>query len=286
MNVEFGNDNRFKKRVSKAMMANFAADKGFAPSLGSTAPDAKGFDNLETALEDVETKAEIVADQLNRDAVLRLQDPTQFQAPSGIVGFFKAVKHGITALKKTNFTGLPRSDIASLESYLERLNAFDFTAKIADLLLQYVPGAVDFPEEAALVAEEQALLNLRMPEAAAELERIVAARLADPTVRGRAEALRLIQAIKLEQERLESNLARVRRELDRGRRFTQTKMARSGLLEKDLALVVPAFKVLIDSLAAGIQAYNAGISGKNVIIGSGEYRVAMGGISYMPRRFM
>ena len=44
MNVEFGDDNRFKKRVTERLKANFAEDQGFAPSLGSTAKDSKSFD--------------------------------------------------------------------------------------------------------------------------------------------------------------------------------------------------------------------------------------------------
>ena len=107
MNVEFGDtENRVKKRVTKKMKANFAEDQGFAPSLGSTVGDAKSFDGLESACEEIETKGQLVANQLERDEVLRLQHPTDFAAPPGVAGFYGAVKKGITALKKTNFKGL------------------------------------------------------------------------------------------------------------------------------------------------------------------------------------
>jgi hypothetical protein len=283
MHVQFGDDRKIKKRVTKQLQQNFAEDKGFAPSLGATKPDAKAFDDLETALENVETKAQLVANQLERDEVLRLQDPTQFQAPSGVASFYSGVKSSILALKKTNFAGLPRTDIAGLESYLERLSAFDFEEKFRVLLLNFEPAVgADFPEEQALMDARDPLiarLNRTMRDLDAEHERFQRD--------GRAPARhdQVMHQLSLNRAKLEDDIGRIDAALEKGRRLGSTKASRKGLIEKDLALVVPAFKVLLDSLANGLQIYKSGVSGKNVIVG-GAYHCVMGGADNLPRRFL
>jgi hypothetical protein len=296
MNVEYGNDNRFKKRITKQMKANFAEDQGFTPSLGSTVADSKSFDGLESACEEIETKGQLVANQLERDEVLRLQHPTEFSPPPGVAGFYASVKKGITALKKTNFKGLPRSDIASLESYLERLGAFDFEAKFAELLVHFAPVAaapVHAAREQVLIDWNQVAndaLDAFKAELHAEMEQWrgiieAAAGAAVPVAQWRHHES-LVARTRYNMEREVAKIAKNEKELNGLQHGRSTKVERKGLVEKDMALVVPAFKVFLESLATGLQSYKSGVSGKNIIVGSGAYHVGMGGADYLPRRFM
>ena len=292
MHVEFGNDNRFKKRVTKQMKANFAEDQGFAPSLGSTAADSKSFDGLESACEDIETKAQLVANQLERDAVLRLQHATEFSPPAGVSGFYAAVKKGISALKKTNFKGLPRSDIASLESYLERLSGFKFADKFAELLAHFqadplaadpaaLAQAYDRSRDALAakkveIADLAAAFQQRINDLAQQMPALFV-----PLQETRAHNATM--AIARDRERQLADEVRVTyREIEGARRIT----GRHGLVEKDSELVVPTFEVFLESLATGLQSYKSGVSGKNVIVGRGAYHVGMGGDDYLPRRYL
>ena len=111
MNVEFGDDNRFKKRVTERLKANFAEDKGFAPSLGSSAKDSKSFDGLDTACEEIETKAQLVANQLERDAVLRLQHPTEFSAPAGVAGFILQCRKELVHSRRPTLRDCPEQTL-------------------------------------------------------------------------------------------------------------------------------------------------------------------------------
>jgi hypothetical protein len=284
MNVVFGDDRKIKKRITKQLRENFAQDQGFSPALGATKPDAKAFDDLETALEKVETTAQLVANQLERDEVLRLQDPTQFQAPSAASAFYVATKAAIGALKKTDFTGLPRSDIAGLESYFDRLRDFDFDKKFADLLQNFDPAAigVDFPEEQQLIDAREPIIQ-RLEQTVRDLDREHERFQRDP--RAPARHMASMQQLTLNRAKLEDDLGRIDAALEKGRRVGTTKASRRGLVEKDLALVVPTFKVLLNSLENGLQTYKSGVSGKNVIVG-GAYTCMMGGADYLPRRFM
>ena len=293
MNVEFGDDNRFKKRVTERLKANFAEDKGFAPSLGSTAKDSKSFDNLETACEEIETKAQLVANQLERDDVLRLQHPTEFSPPAGVAGFYTAVQKGIGALKKTDFKGLPRSDIASLESYLERLSAFEFDAKFAVLAANFAPAVAANPREQILIgwidvaevelARLKAELHVEMEDWKVIIDGLAGAHVPVADWR-RHESL--VKQTQYSIERETAKIAKNEKELNSLQHGRSNKAERKGLVEKDIALVVPAFKVFLDSLAGGLQTYRSGINGKNVIIGSGSYHVAMGGSEFLPRRYL
>ena len=301
MHVEFGDDtNRSKKRVTKKMRENFAEDQGFAPSLGTTVPDSKAFDALETACEEIETKAQLVANQLERDDVLRLQHPTEFSAPTGVSGFYNAVKKGISALKQTNFKGLPRSDISSLESYLERLSEFKFEDKFAALLAHFTP-APGGPREVLLTgAIDDARLEIAAHTAAYHTEMGLYAQYVDrkvaanqivevrKTSQHNAIKQRIAENLKTE----EAGLLMAEKELHAIHQSHSSKVERTGLIEKDMALVAPAFKVFLDSLANGLQSFKSGVSGKNVILGSGAYHcggayhVAVGGAEYLPRRYL
>ena len=254
MNVEFGDDNRFKKRVTERLKANFAEDKGFAPSLGSTAKDSKSFDGLDTACEEIETKAQLVANQLERDAVLRLQHPTEFSAPAGVAGFYAAVKKGINALKKTDFKGLPRTDIASLESYLERLSGFDFDAKFAELLLHFAPAApiagvgreqllTDAINDAKQeIANETARYHTEMGDWDIYLQdRLARNKLVE--VRETSRHTAIINQIGENIRTEEATLLKLEKELHGIQHSASSKVERTGLVQKDRALVVPAFKV-------------------------------------------
>ena len=313
MHVEFRDDtNRSKKRVTKQMRENFSEDKGFAASPGSTVPDAKAFDALETACEDIETKAQLVANQLNRDEALRLQHPTEFSPPAGIAGFHNAVKKGIAALKQTNFNGLPRSDIASLESYLERLSDFDFEAKFAALSAYFAPGApgAQFPEEQNIrmaiqaATDEIALENRNLAD---EYQRIGIAP-GQPIV-GMAKAARkahegIVYRFENRRAFFERQLNDLEHDLARGLQPVNTKATRGKLVDTDTMLVVPQFKVFLESLANGLQSHSSGVSGRTALIdnsnrdalanplrknelqGHGRYHLGMGGAEYLPKRYL
>ena len=303
MHVEFDDDtNRSKKRVTKKMRENYAEDQGFTPSLGTTVPESKSFDGLESACEEIETKGQLVANQLERDEVLRLQHPTEFSPPAGVAGFYGAVKKGITALKKTNFKGLPRSDIASLESYLERLSAFEFGEKFAELLqhFQAGPRGMEFPEEGDL--QEQATdinTELQVTITAQDAEHTRYMGLVHPSKDRTNKFHTKMHQLDLQRNKLEYDLAQVEKALEKGHRGISSKAERKGLVETDMALVVPAFEVFLESLANGLQSYKSGVSGKNILIddsnretlanplqGTGSYHVGMGGAEYLPRRFL
>ncbi len=83
----------------------------------------------------------------------------------------------------------------------------------------------------------------------------------------------------------EATVLRNETELHAIQNVTSSKVQRTGLIEKDMALVVPAFQVFLDSLATGLQSYTSGVTGKNVIVG-GSYHCAMGSGDYMPRRYL
>ena len=96
----------------------------------------------------------------------------------------------------------------------------------------------------------------------------------------------IIYRLEEEKKGYEHDLADAERALARGLRPISTKATRAGLIEKDTALVVPEFKVFLESLATGLQSYKSGVSGKNVIVGSGSYHIGMGGAEFLPKRFL
>lgn len=303
MQVEYGDDNRFKKRVTKKFKQTFADDQGYAPSLGTTKPDAKAFDSLEDALENVETKAQLVINQLERDAAVRAQDPS-IEPPSGITSFYASVQSAVSALKKTNFKGLPRTDIASLESYLGRLSEFDIEGEFNALLSNFrVEPARRRASEARLDADARARVAI--------IERLNAEifRLTDQRQRLQADLLTASRDPRFpayERRQYEDNIAAITFELENKSnelkdleinqkeqtRIRSTRTSKSSTVMADMQLVVPLYNQLLKSLENGLQSYTSGVSGKNVIVekqelvGLGSYHIGMGGQDYLPRRYL
>ncbi len=297
MEIEYGDDRRIHKRVLKSQLAAFAADKGFTPSLGSSVPDAKAFDHLLSIAESIETSAQLVENQLNRQNIDSLSThltQTDIAIPPGVAKFYTTVQQGLNALKKTNFTRLPRSDIADLESYVERLTAFDFEAQFAILQAKFAIQPLnpmvqanlerEFQEAEARAAHFQTALDTEMDNW--QIVKDDAARAGNYVAQGDMDEHRL-NVEEFEKEiKISTEQARVAAETLSKGNVTRGKIgSRRAHTRNDMALVLPKFNQFIASLKAGIQAYNSGQSGKNTLVG-GATHLMMGGAAYLPRRFM
>ena len=293
MQVEYGDDNRFKKRVTKNLKKTFADDQGFAPSLGTTKPDAKAFDNLENALENVETKGQLVLDQIDRNKILRASNPTSFEAPQGVTSFFTAVKSAISALKKTDFKGLPRTDIAGLESYLERLRDLDIEGEFQALLTIFKE------KPAPAVIQQRQADNVVVRQMRRDLQALTEQRtqtqgaLIAETQRGRPLLARErqrfedeIKAITFDIENLQRTLNGLEKAQSESVSARTTKKERADIIQSDMIQLLPLYNVLLNSLDNGLKSYRSGVSGKNVIVGSGQYSISMGSGDYLPRRYL
>jgi hypothetical protein len=293
MYVEFGDDNRFKKRVTKNLKKTFAEDQGFAPSLGTTKPDAKAFDNLEDALENVETKGQLVLDQIDRNKILRASNPTSFEAPQGVTSFYTAVKSAISALKKTDFKGLPRTDIAGLESYLERLKDLGIESEFQALLSIFntkPPPAVIQQRQADNVIVRQMRRDIQAlteQRTRTQGDLIAETQRAKPLLaRERQRFEDEIKAITFEIENLQRILNELEKAQSEGVSARTTKKERADIIQSDMFQLIPLYNVLLNSLDNGLKSYRSGVSGKNVIVGSGCYTIGMGGQDYLPRRYL
>lgn len=114
---EFDGDINIKKRMTKNLKKTFADIEPF----GLTVGDAKSFDSLLAATEDIETNAELVVSKLDKgqarpEGVLSFTD-----ASKQIDNFYKSVRKGLNSVKNTKFKGIPRTDIEKISNYLPGL---------------------------------------------------------------------------------------------------------------------------------------------------------------------
>lgn len=296
MQVEYGDDNRFKKRVTKKFKQAFAEDQGYAPSLGTTKPDAKAFDNLETALENVETQGQLMLDQMDRNLVGASKT---YETPPAVTSFYTAVRSGVSALKKTDFKGLTKSDIAGLESYLGRLRDLGIEEDLQVLLRVFKdkppPAAIQQRQADNVIVRQmrrqvQTLIEQRTRT---QGDLIAATQLAKPlSVRERQRFEDEIKALTFEIENLQRTLTGLEKTQSEGVSERATKKERASLIESDMVQLIPLYNVLLESLDNGLKSYRSGVSGKNVLaekqefVGFGSYRVCMGGSDYLPRRYL
>jgi len=119
------NINKAKKRMLKGWAVQFADDKtNPKTSTASTVPDSKAFDTLLDITEEIETQSEILVSDLDKATIETGQARFDTRSNEVVSRLYRDVRKGITALTKTNFKGLPRSDVGKLSSYLGSLSKY------------------------------------------------------------------------------------------------------------------------------------------------------------------
>jgi hypothetical protein len=117
--------NNAKKRMLKGWAVQFADDKTISKtSTASTVPQSKAFDTLLDITEEIETQSEILVSDLDKATIETGQARFDTRSNEVVSRLYRDVRKGISALTKTNFKDLPRSDIGKLESYSNSLSGY------------------------------------------------------------------------------------------------------------------------------------------------------------------
>ena len=117
--------NRAKKRMLKGWAVQFADDKtNPKTTTASTVPQSKAFDTLLDITEEIETQSEILVSDLDKATIETGQARFDTRSNEVVSRLYRDVRKGISALTKTNFKDLPRSDVGKLESYSNSLSGY------------------------------------------------------------------------------------------------------------------------------------------------------------------
>ena len=106
--VDFGEENRSKKKIIKNLITASQTDRG----LGLTIPQAGKVEDILKSCEDIETQATIVLKQLDQ-SILK----NSYYAQEGLHRLFVVIRQGIRALTNTTFRNIPKTDIQNLTDY-------------------------------------------------------------------------------------------------------------------------------------------------------------------------
>jgi len=110
--VDFGEENRSKKKIIKNLKTDSQIDRG----VGLTKIQANSVENLLKSCEDIETQATIVLKSLDQ-SILK----NTYFAQEGIHRLYVVIRQGIKALTQTVFRNLPKTDIQNLTDYKKSL---------------------------------------------------------------------------------------------------------------------------------------------------------------------
>ena len=146
----YSEDNKAKKRMLKNWAVQFMDDKtNPKTSTSSTVLDSKAFDNLLDITEEIETQSEILVSDLDKATIETGQARFDTKSNEVVSRLYRDVRKGLSALTKTNFKDLPRSDVGKLESYSNSLGGYyDRLNAINEQLIDAnQPSLIDFVQE-------------------------------------------------------------------------------------------------------------------------------------------
>jgi len=278
---EFDEINNIKKRMTKNLKKTFASDEPF----GLTVGDAKSFDSLLAATEDVETNAELVVTKLDKgqarpEGVLSYGD-----ASKQIDNFYKSVRKGLNLVKNTKFKGIPRTDIEKISNYLPSLQGY--LARFQELFgnIQAHNAPKDVNEGIQSLKDEIQRLQTELQDGQDILDQ---AEFDIQQGYGTAEDDQIVQDYPPQLQGLSDDIALKGAQLIRaegkipGKKIAEeAKVYFSKVADIDYGLILKNFTEFIQLLSDGLSSFNAGRTTQGNLGGS-----YIGGADYQPRRFL
>jgi hypothetical protein len=310
--------NKAKKRMLKGWAVQFADDKTiFKTSTASTVPQSKAFDNLLDITEEIETQSEILVSDLDKATIETGQARFDTRSNEVVSRLYRDVRKGISALTKTNFKDLPRSDVGKLDSYSKSLSGYydRLNAIKEDVSLKNTPSGQDFLQEEINLKQRIAAASNFLRENTKRLEKNKQEALAleaekeskkikgKNTPEDKHKYTQEIAQLAIEEKQLiarrepaERDIILFKKDLSRlapDALVQHTKITKVASSNIDFKLILQNYKVFLDTLTDGLRLYNSGLSGKvNKIgetVGSGRMvggSYIIGGAEYQHRRFM
>jgi len=277
---ELDGDINIKKRLTKNLNKTYASDEPF----GLTVPDAKSFDALLSATEEIDTTADLVVSVLNKKQSIPENVLASYDASKQIDEFFKSVRKGLNLAKSTKFKGLPRTDIEKISNYLpgfqEKLARFQ--TLFGDVKRRNAPK-VNIPLNKLKTEEQQ--LKKQITDATQTLEE---AEWNDQNGYGSAETDEIIQNYTEHIQKLKEDIALKSAQIAHMRKGSkliyETKEFATKVAEVDYGLILTDFIEFIRLLSDGISSFNSGRTTQGNL--GGSHLLGHNPADYMPRRFM
>lgn len=276
MYQDASNDISIKKRMLKNWAIKFEQDKS-NPTVNSalTVGDAKTFDSLLDITEEIETQSQILLSDLQKSTVISGQPKVDAKSAEVIARLYRDIRKGLGLLTKTNFKGLPRTDVGSLAKYSDSLNAY-FDILSAMNIENYRQNAPNAP----IGQMNQDVAQLKAQLAQEERRQDAIERYLNDKKAEYRQALVDNQRLPMAQRRLaEAEIARTERDFAQSTQMQNDISGRINHIEGlanieikklksrqtssiDFRNILQNYKVFVDTLKTGLLAYNAGLTGQ------------------------
>jgi hypothetical protein len=281
-------DNSAKKKMIQNWMTKFQEDKSDKKVHSAlTIGDAKSFESLLDITEEIETQSELLLADFDKSEIETGQLRIDAKSNEIISRLYRDVKKGLAVLIRTNFKGLPESDISKLEVYSDSLSEyFDaFDAK-KDKIIQenrrnpINPGRTVPVYEAEMqvkietINEIQDALDAKDEEKQAHLYEnpirdedgvLKPMAVRDGIKQHTAELDREIAEIQRDLRRETAGIPEIQKNIDNARQLGNKELGKIVKIKSsriDFNLILKNYEIFVDTLHNGLLAHKTGYTGK------------------------